>query len=305
MRITEQEKQWLIENSEFYTHREIIKILGRTPDFVLRWLKRLNLKTSGGQFTPNKVLIWLSENSFKYTIKELNLILFEKFNYKSDRKLSNLLNYQKFKFISKSRLYFFDETYFKIIDTKEKAWLLGMFASDGYLADDGIVWRLKDLPLIETIKNVFPTTANITKFYNKGFNYPYYQIRYNSRYLRNDLQNLGFTNNKSYDCKYPEIPEEFDFHFIRGVMDGDGSIGVYNKRLLLNFYGTQELLTIIQQKLNSETKLSKDNRKDSNYRVLSLSGSKALKQLIKIYKESENIRLERKFEIFDNYKKSL
>ena len=42
--------------------------------------------------------------------------------------------------------------------------------------------------------------------------------------IANDLNRLGVTQNKSLDMQFPEIPEDFIRHFVRGFFDGDGSV---------------------------------------------------------------------------------
>jgi hypothetical protein len=49
--------------------------------------------------------------------------------------------------------------------------------------------------------------------------------------MREDLNKLGFVEQKSLTLIYPEVPEKYMRHFIRGCWDGDGSIFVSGGKL--------------------------------------------------------------------------
>ncbi len=62
-----------------------------------------------------------------------------------------------------------------------------------------------------------------------------------------DLQKLGLTKRKSLTMEFPNVPEEFLRHFIRGCWDGDGSImiqGQFGYRQLVAAYVTGSLAFI-------------------------------------------------------------
>lgn len=243
---------------------------------------------------------WLKEHSHVLTIAEIG----NRFN-KSEQNISSLLRKLNLDYKKRAhkRIHEFDENFFSKIDTKEKAYLLGLFASDGYIKPGPrnflLTWKQKDLKLVETIKQIFPTTKDIDIVYNKGRETPYYSIRYGSKQLVSDLQNLGFTNHKSYDCEYPNIPKEYDYHFIRGVIDGDGTICLYNNKIVMAVYGTLQLITSIKGKLGVTNKVGIDKRRPHHSASLSVTGKIAIESLKQIYEDSENLRLERKFVIFD------
>ncbi|MDM5313847.1 hypothetical protein [Peribacillus frigoritolerans] len=75
-------------------------------------------------------------------------------------------------------------------------------------------------------------------------------IHLNSPYIYNDLVALGCGLNKTYYASYPLIPDCLDHHFIRGVLDGDGSFYI-NKvgNLYLKFFGNDLLMYGIYLKI--------------------------------------------------------
>tara|TARA_Y100000591_G_scaffold326589_1_gene349532 strand:+ start:236 stop:1456 length:1221 start_codon:yes stop_codon:yes gene_type:complete len=56
-----------------------------------------------------------------------------------------------------------------------------------------------------------------------------YSIQINKAEIVRDLMALGLEPNKSMTMKFPEVPEQFQRHYIRGLWDGDGSIRILNK----------------------------------------------------------------------------
>lgn len=193
--------------------------------------------------------------------------------------------------------------FFKKIDTKEKAYVLGYWVADGYISkykDNHYVvgFSSNDLDLLENIRTHFNDFSgkHISKCKERNYRY-----RICSFPLYNQLENLGFDNKKSYTAIYPKIPKKFNSHFIRGVLDGDGCIYISKQNYVtLQFSGTEALLSEISKYVNGG-KLAKDNETYSCYR-LRIHGKKAIPELNYIYKDSENLRLERKYK---KYQKAL
>lgn len=129
----------------------------------------------------------------------------------------------------------------KVIDTQEKAYLLGFLYGDGtistYVTNEGydrfttkISIQIGDSDLIYTLKEHFD-------FFSIGyFDYSKYNensveqiyIRIDSKELYNDLMLNGLYPRKSYEnkelLKLPNIDNSLMPHFIRGFFDADGSV---------------------------------------------------------------------------------
>lgn len=187
--------------------------------------------------------------------------------------------------------YEFDKSFFKKIDTEEKAYWLGFIVGDGNLylneklsksvfqvclgkQDEGHLWKLKN------------SLKSEHKFYNDKTN-----IRFmiNSKELAADLQNLGVTPKKSLTTKFPTtdiVPEHLMRHFIRGYFDADGSIFTYkdhrkmNKDIWgVNIVGVTEFIQKINEFIGDKTgvsikKLALEKRKaDQKLSYLNYGGS--------------------------------
>lgn len=156
------------------------------------------------------------------------------------KELSNLLNISeraisrilKEANINTKRLnrYRLNENFFSIIDTEEKAYILGLLYADGFIGDEhfnNIVLGLKDKELVEKVAKVIEYDGEIRKSKKGGFenSKESYVLNFSSRIMANDLRRLGLYPNKSLTLtKLPNIYDNLFRHFARGYFDGDGSI---------------------------------------------------------------------------------
>jgi hypothetical protein len=119
----------------------------------------------------------------------------------------------------------------------EMAYVLGLIYTDGnlHIRKDKSGYELgilsfaqKDKELVEKTIKLMDCNAKI-RFKSRqelkntiaGELY-YFSIGNND--LANDLIKLGLTPKKSLDMQFPEIPDEFLRHFVRGLFDGDGTV---------------------------------------------------------------------------------
>jgi lambda repressor-like predicted transcriptional regulator len=124
------------------------------------------------------------------------------------------------------------------------------------------------------------------------------------------LKNYGITPRKSLTTNFPkQLPEHFYPSFIRGIMDGDGSVGIRRDcSPVLNFVGTRALLDKLRKvfyewgvRLKSKNTLSPIQRVSANCYSISYSANNVKIILNRLYENStiEN-RLDRKY---DKYKR--
>ncbi len=105
--------------------------------------------------------------------------------------------------------------------TDELAWLLGLIWTDGNLNRNSIEVCSKDKCLIEKIA-VIIEQKNGVRPKNKG---TAWRILFSSTRVRIFLETLGLHPNKSLTIDWPVgLPEEYAGAFIRGALDGDGSV---------------------------------------------------------------------------------
>ena len=146
----------------------------------------------------------------------------------------------------------------------EMAYVLGLIYTDGNLHirknDSGyefgvLSFAQKEKELVQKFLELMECNATI-RFREKreldnttaGELY-YFSIGNND--LANDLIQLGITPNKSLTISFPEIPNEYLRHFIRGIFDGDGSVYLEsNKSIRVKLLsGSKNFIYSLNQKL--------------------------------------------------------
>lgn len=132
---------------------------------------------------------------------------------------------------------------------EQTAYVLGLWYSDGNISGNRNVCAisLTDHQLIRDVAKIFNFKR---KFYEYHYLTPIKKIpssqlalKMTSPFLRHDFIQLGCAPSKSYITNYPNIEDKFDRHFIRGIIDGDGSFsGGKNKNAILKIVGTEQLM---------------------------------------------------------------
>jgi hypothetical protein len=124
----------------------------------------------------------------------------------------------------------FNEDYFEIIDTPEKAYFLGFIFADGCLIDNPKEYRYKlnikihnkDEEILKKFISLLDSEVEIWRSNHRDIS----EIGFSSKKMINDLKNLGLHQNKTYTIDYPNIDENLERHFLRGYFDGDGCIRI-------------------------------------------------------------------------------
>lgn len=217
-----------------------------------------------------------------------------------------------------NRKHFVDTNFFKHIDSKNKAYILGLIISDGYVDDyTKLTFTSKDIELVEIFKKELKSEHKLAKYdiFDKRTNkiYTRYSIQIASKEIVTDLNKLGIYSNKSFDCSMPDIPINYFWHFVRGVFDGDGSINKEklskDGRLRFQIIGSENLILKLKKQFDlcglSNTKINVTKyHSNNNYLVkihyYSYKDLLFLKQ--KIYEDSKDLRLERKYDLFQTLK---
>jgi hypothetical protein len=125
-----------------------------------------------------------------------------------------------------SRKYVVNEKYFLNIDSEQKAYWLGFIAGDGYNSGYELVMRLnkKDANHLEAFRTAIEADHQI-KFVPNNIA----AIRIGSKSLCQSLSENGCVKAKTFTISFPNLPECYNRHFIRGVFDADGCIYVSKK----------------------------------------------------------------------------
>lgn len=208
-----------------------------------------------------------------------------------------------------SKKYTLNENYFDIIDSSNKAYILGLLCADGCLSKShSIILALQesDKHILETINQKMESNRPIhfkdMKHIKNTYQNQYY-LSITNIHMWNTLVSLGITPNKSLTLKYPPIPLEFNKSFILGYIDGDGCIYKgYNK---VGVLGTEEFISVLNQKIYDAIGICGAiyNTKSNNItKSLEICGGKKVPKFLEWLYEEEEMYLLRKKQIYiDRY----
>lgn len=198
----------------------------------------------------------------------------------------------------------------KNINSPEKAYLLGLFYSDGCIIDNNgsyaasIVLHENDKYLLEKIQSLFPF-FRLAKQANHAW-----ELVCTKKALVKDLQSNGIlfrksTNNKEF-LRFPKIPLKLYSHFIRGYFDGDGSVYKQkqgNTKIEIGgtcFYMITDIIKILYDNritVNLKCKYTGEALRKHDFYVLYTSSDKISKQFANyIYQNCGDLYLKRKYD---------
>lgn len=208
-----------------------------------------------------------------------------------------------------------NENFFKVINTEEKAYILGFICADGYVSDFDLQIQVaeKDLDILYKIRRALNSTHPIKELFKEN---PYkksdnkrikqFRIKVCSKDLVKPLINIGLTNHKTYTLNSSVlnyVPKYLIRDFLRGYFDGDGNVFFGKKytsgiKYNINVCGNEEfLLNTFQKYFPSVNKLYKDLYSKQCYIWKISSKSKVLAFLHYLYYNS-SIFLSRKYLIY-------
>ncbi len=209
------------------------------------------------------------------------------------------------------RKYTLNENYFDIIDTEDKAYFLGLLYADGCNCTNN---NCIEISLQEEDKSILDT-FNITIGSNKPLYFKQikvknpkrknqYKLEIVSKYMSQKLLELGCIPKKSLTLKFPDenqVPHYLLQHFIRGYFDGDGHIGIYNKRIYFNIVSTIHfcihLKDVIEKQLNIICKINNVKSNTITKRLV-ITGNMNIKNFLDWLYKDATVYLDRKYNLF-------
>lgn len=211
-----------------------------------------------------------------------------------------------------------DQTFFEEINTEEKAYILGFIAADGHIDDKAhrltISLEDSDYLILEKIRSAMHSTHPIKRgiikknSYKKSNNKTLKQcsLSINGKVLISPLVNMKLSGKKTYSLDSSimnYIPENLVRHFLRGYLDGDGSITWGKKyssgyKYIIQVCGNEDfLLGSFQKYFPSNCSLYKDKYSKQCYTWKIASKKEVMRFLSYIYGDS-SIYLNRKYDIY-------
>ena len=204
------------------------------------------------------------------------------------------------------------DDYFNIIDSEEKADILGFLIADGCVDSkrNRITMKLKeeDKDHLQRILSILSTGYKLYKVTTvlNGKTFNSYKMEIRSSQIVNALAKLGIVDRKTGVETLPTLSKELMPHLIRGIFDGDGSISFRqrgeNRKIeaLVNICSTNKaFLEDIGKYVVGSVYTEKRPGMDM-YRLTATSRESAFKFLTYMY-ENSTISLQRKFDCYSKY----
>ncbi|MCL5010860.1 MAG: hypothetical protein M1127_01465 [Patescibacteria group bacterium] len=123
---------------------------------------------------------------------------------------------------------------FKKFDwTPEIAYVIGLIATDGNLSKNGrnITMRSSDIQQLENFKKCLSIQTEIVQSKNDGiFSLFVPRVQFSNTQLYNWFLSIGLSPAKTYTIGELKIPDKYFRDFLRGHLDGDGSISTYQDK---------------------------------------------------------------------------
>jgi len=190
-----------------------------------------------------------------------------------------------------------DLDYFREIDRETSYWL-GFICADGYIATDPTKLEIqlaeKDQHHIELFqKHIGSTHAINRKLSGKGIMCSHVQIGV-ERFADPLLEIFG--EDKTFSDSIPELSEDLNCHFVRGIFDGDGHARPEKKKICITGHGPR--LEKVSDLIPVETSVDySDHIPTEDLAVLRAYGDSATKMANWMYPERKDTepKLDRKF----------
>ncbi|MCM3125833.1 MULTISPECIES: helix-turn-helix transcriptional regulator [unclassified Mesobacillus] len=219
------------------------------------------------------------------------------------------------------RKYTCNVNYFSILDTADKVYFLGLFASDGgflkkavtgdligisiglkassYRILESFLFHIESTDILRLDSRIYTYKGRTRILYqNKAVVYS----KIFAEFVRIQLE-LPQSFNKTFDIIYPStIPLEFARHFCRGIFCGDGTIDTYSNKIV--FYGTKSLLEGIRKVICNhcavsfielKPKVTKTSKSEDHLYELAWSGKRQILAILDWLYIDTNLYIEEKY----------
>jgi len=202
------------------------------------------------------------------------------------------------------------------------AYAVGLLTTDGNLSRDRrhITFVSTDLELIKTLEKCLGKNNKISKDLPARFSKKQaYRVQIGDVVLYDWLKKIGLTPNKSLSVGKIKVPDMYFRDFLRGHLDGDGSVIYYKDkynttlnpkyiydRLFLYFLSASgkhivwlrsKIYKMMKVRGSLETRITKTQTRANEFNRLKFSTKEATTLLNWIYYESKLPHLERKYKI--------
>lgn len=208
----------------------------------------------------------------------------------------------------------YNKDIFNKINSHDKAYILGLLYTDGYVIRDyegvAIQLTLEDRYILDRIAPLFGLSASViyincdTKRKKMPNAKDMARLSVYCPKISEDLKKLGVIREKTCNLSIDaHIPKKYIYSFLRGVIDGDGTLGIAKTGNIWCQISTKsEKFAIGICNLPISDKFVRHSNPVGQWTVRLAGGNKqTIKFLKKMYKNKGNLYLERKYERIKSY----
>lgn len=233
----------------------------------------------------------------------------------SRKRFSHYLHEKGYQPVNTSKKYTQNDQFFKVIDTEEKAYWLGFLYADGCISERiqyehvvslycDLCLQSRDVQHLEKFKKAIEGTGRIKEKAAKvdGKEYSSHRFAVYSTEMCRDLIRLGCTPRKSFTLTFPseeQVPNHLIHHFVRGYVDGDGSIMFHSSKKYgrVSVLGTEAFLSEMIKRMGwREVSIRGCNYADDPMKQIDYGKREDSTQILhQLYSEA-TVYLDRKYE---------
>jgi hypothetical protein len=192
------------------------------------------------------------------------------------------------------------------------AYFLGLFASDGSMSYHNgykVSIELAARPDERAILHTLATCIGTPRLYEREGKSRLVKLMMTRKAVYETMLHFGFTPNKTTTLRFPRVPDKFTNHFLRGFLDGDGSIMVDgSNRLRVCFEGASlAFLVTLRDKLTAMTGLpgnplhSKRLPSGRSFYRLEYTNTTAFRLCRFLYTDAGDLFLRRKRAVYEQW----
>lgn len=203
------------------------------------------------------------------------------------------------------RVYPLREDYFSIIDSEDKAWMLGFIAADGNVCNGRLQFRLsrKDIEVLERIRGLIggPPIYDLGRIVGSmprggvSVTYPVH-FAVASRQMTDDLRKLGIHPNKTHTVR-PWTAPTFDLQrwYWKGVIDGDGTVARFRcGKWYVQLVGNKYMVDGFSEFVGKHIKTESSTKPMGTIWQVKFCGNRVAQGVAKILYEDSTFHLDRK-----------
>lgn len=293
------------------THKQIGKELGFSEIKVGRVLKEECIKARSNSYYIKTLTDGQEKEVIEKYYSGMNMNQIAKEYGCSEKVIDGVLRRNNVKKRTASeayRTYAINDYYFDSIDNQDKAYMLGFFYADAYNTsyydkghyDIGMTLQLQDKYILDEMCHKMGMNRDAYIIINSTNKKPYARMDIMNKHMVIQLEKLGIVPKKSRKTKFPFwLDEKMYSHFIRGLLDGDGSIPKSLDRV--HFCGSRQLMCdlsdIINQLFGFKPTVGDFKQSKGISYIQVCDTIKRLRLLDWIYSDA-NMKLVRKYELY-------